>query len=124
MTLSKNKIKLDGLIDKLAIVPKEIIPDIAEEIKNLKIKNNELENKIDNLKISVEEEINQEETAKLAIDVINRYMDSFDTLDLVSKRTLVKLLVNSVESDGENLYINFIGSDESSPWSEGSRGCS
>ena len=123
MTLSKNKIKLDGLIDKLAIVPKEIIPDIAEEIKNLKIKNNELDNKIDNLKISVEEEINQEETAKLAIDVINRYMDSFDTLDLVSKRTLVKLLVNSVESDGENLYINFIGSDESSPWSEGSRSC-
>ena len=115
--------KINGLIDKLAIVPKEIIPDIAEEIKNLKIKNNELENKIDNLKISVEEEINQEETAKLAIDVINRYMDSFDTLDLVSKRTLVKLLVNSVESDGENLYINFIGSDESSPWSDGGRSC-
>lgn len=121
MTLSKNKIKLDGLIDKLAIVSKEIIPDIAEEIKNLKIKNNELENKIANLKISVEEEINQEETAKLAIDVINRYMNSFDALDLVSKRTLVKLLVNSVESDGENLYINFIGSDENCPWSDGSR---
>lgn len=124
MTLSKNKIKLDGLIDKLAIAPKEIIPDIAREIKNLKIKNNELENKIVNLKISVEEKINQEETAKLAIDVINRYMDSFDTLDLVSKRTLVKLLVNSVETDGENLYINFIGSNENCPWSDGSRSCS
>lgn len=124
MALSKNKIKLDGLIDKLAIVPKEIIPDIAEEIKNLKIKNNELENSIASLKISVEEEINQEETAKLAIDVINRYMDSFDTLDLVNKRTLVKLLVNSVESDGENLYINFIGSDENCPRGDSSRSCS
>lgn len=124
MSLSKNKIKLDGLIDKLAIVPKEIIPDIAEEIKKLKIKNNELENSIASLKISVEEEINQEETAKLAIDVIDRYMNSFDTLDLVSKRTLVKLLINSVESDGENLYINFIGSDENCPWSDGSRSSS
>lgn len=124
MALSRNKIKIDGLIDKLAIVDKDILKDIVEEIKKLKIKNSELVERIDSLKILVEEEINQEETAKLALDIINRYMDNFDVLDLVTKRTLVKLLVDSVESDGESLYINFIGSDENSPRSDGSRSCS
>lgn len=124
MALSRNKIKLDGLIDKLAIVDKDILKDIVEEIKKLKIKNSELVERIGSLKILVEEEINQEETAKLALDIINRYMDNFDVLDLVTKRTLVKLLVDSVESDGESLYINFIGSDENSPRSDGSRSCS
>ena len=124
MALSRNKIKLDGLIDKLAIVDKDILKDIVEEIKKLKIKNSELVERIGSLKMLVEEEINQEETAKLALDIINRYMDNFDVLDLVTKRTLVKLLVDSVESDGESLYINFIGSDENSPRSDGSRSCS
>ena len=57
--------------------------------------------------------------------MIERYMDSFDTLDLVKKRTLIKLLVSSVESDGENVYINFIGSSfgSKSPRGDGSRSC-
>ena len=115
MTLSKNKMKMNRLIEKLSVVDKEIVPDIANGIKELKNKINEIEKRIVELRQLVMEDIDQAGTAKLASDIIERFMNNFDTLDLISKRTLVRLLVKSVESDGKNIYIDFIKGDENCP---------
>ncbi len=108
--LTKNKFKIENLIDKLAIVDNEIINDIGIQIKELKNQNREIEKRIEELNAEVSNELTQQEIAKIALDTINTYMNSFDTLDIIDKRLMIKMLVSSVESDGENLYINLIGS--------------
>ena len=110
MTLSRNKIKIDNLIDRISLVDSDIVSEIAKEIKKLKLKNKEIEENLEKLKNEVVSEEETKKTAEIALDMINTYMDKFDELDVITKRTLIKLLVSSIESDGENLYINFIGS--------------
>ena len=69
-----------------------------------------MENRVDELTKEVNREMDQREIASLALDMINKYMNAFDTLDVVDQRIMIKLLVSSVESDGDNVYINYIGS--------------
>ena len=69
-----------------------------------------MEKRVDELTKEVNREMDQREIASLALDMIDKYMSSFDTLDIVDKRIMIKLLVSSVESDGGNVYINYIGS--------------
>ncbi len=125
-TYTRNKMKIESLIDRLAIVDTEIINDVAIQIKELKAKNNDIEKRLNILKQEVESETDQRKIAELALDMINKYIESFDTLDLIQKRTLIKLLVSSIESDGENVYINYIGSSLGTkcPRGDGSRSCS
>ncbi len=106
-SLSKNKLKIDCLIDKLAIIDKDIIDEVSLEIKSLKLKNAEILSNISVLE-SDDEEINWELVNELACEVINCYMDSFDNLDLIEKRMLVKLLISSVVVDEREIYINYI----------------
>lgn len=106
----RNKMKIDSLIDKLTIVDADVIDEVTCQIKEFKKKNIEIKEKIDNLKKKEKLEIDQDKITELSIDIINKYMFSFETFDLVKKRMLIKLLVDSVESDGEDIYINFIGS--------------
>lgn len=122
-TYTRNKMKIESLIDRLAIVDTEIINDVAIQIKELKAKNNDIEKRLNILKQEVESETDQRKIAELALDMINKYMESFDTLDLIQKRTLIKLLVSSAYSDGENVYINYIGSSLGTkcPRGDGSR---
>ena len=96
---------------------------VASQIKDLKTKNILIEKRINELQVEVSYDVDQKQVASLALDMINKYMSNFDNLDIVSKRTLIKLLVSSVESDGENLYINFVGDSlaSKSPRSDVSR---
>ena len=55
------------------------------------------------------DEISDKETADMVLNIIDTYFSSFDTLDLNTKRNLIRLLVSSITSDGENITINFIG---------------
>ena len=82
-----------------------------------------MEKRVAELTKEVNREMDQKEIASLALDMINKYMNAFDTLDIVDKRIMIKLLVSSVESDGENVYINYIGSSNTAmcPRSEGGR---
>lgn len=57
----------------------------------------------------MEKEIDKDEVTVLALNIINKYMSSFDSLNIVDKRLMIKSLVNTIESDGENIYINYMG---------------
>ena len=54
--------------------------------------------------------LTETEITTLAQKVISNYLTTFNHLDVVNKRTLLKLLISSVESDGKNLYLNLVGS--------------
>ena len=69
--------------------------EINEQIKLLKVDKNTV--------------IEDSENAKIVLETINTYFSKFDELDLLSKRTLVKLLITSAYSDGENLILNLLG---------------
>lgn len=107
--LSRNKRKVEALIDKMAIIDGELIADITAQIKSIKSKNLEIEKRIIELSKETEKEIDKDEVTVLALNIINKYMGSFDSLNIVDKRLMIKSLVNTIESDGENIYINYIG---------------
>ena len=107
--LSKNKRKVESLIDKMAIIDGELIADITAQIKSIKSKNLEIEKRIIELSKETEKEIDKDEVTVLALNIINKYMGSFDSLNIVDKRLMIKSLVNTIESDGENIYINYMG---------------
>lgn len=107
--LSRNKRKVEALIDKMAIIDGELIADITAQIKSIKSKNLEIEKRIIELFKETEKEIDKDEVTVLALNIINKYMSSFDSLNIVDKRLMIKSLVNTIESDGENIYINYMG---------------
>lgn len=107
--LSRNKRKVEALIDKMAIIDGELIADITAQIKSIKSKNLEIEKRIIELSKKTEKEIDKDEVTVLALNIINKYMSSFDSLNIVDKRLMIKSLVNTIESDGENIYINYMG---------------
>lgn len=55
------------------------------------------------------DEISDKETADLLLNILDTYFTSFDTLDLNTKRNMIKLLVSSITADGEDITINFLG---------------
>ena len=55
------------------------------------------------------DEISDNETANIVLNILDTYFSSFDALDLNTKRNLIKLVASSITSDGENITINFIG---------------
>lgn len=107
--LSRNKRKVEALIDKMTIIDGELIADITAQIKSIKSKNLEIEKRIIELSKETEKEIDKDEVTILALNIINKYMSSFDSLNIVDKRLMIKSLVNTIESDGENIYINYMG---------------
>lgn len=107
--LSRNKRKVEALIDKMAIIDGELIADITAQIKSIKSKNLEIEKRIIELSKETEKEIDKDKVTVLALNIINKYMSSFDSLNIVDKRLMIKSLVNTIKSDGENIYINYMG---------------
>ena len=109
-TITRNNMKIKSLINKIAIIDTSLINDITLQVKDLKSKNIEMEKRVVELTKEANQEINKKEITSLALNIINNYMNTFDTLDIVDKRMMIKLLISSVESDGENIYINYVGS--------------
>ena len=105
----KNETNIALLIDKIKFIDVSLIDDLSKEIKELKEANCQLEKQVKALTNSSYSEINDKETAELILSIMDTYLTSFDTLDLNSKRNMLKLLVSSITSDGGNITINFLG---------------
>lgn len=107
--LKKNENDISLLLDKIKYIDISLLDDLSSEIKKLKQSNAEIEKRIKELTNTDYNEINDSETANMILNILDNYFTSFDTLDLNTKRNLIKLLISSVETDGENITINFIG---------------
>ena len=110
----KNEKDIESLIEKIKIVPADIVDDLAKEIQKLKKANLEIDDKIKLLDINKSTIIEDSENAKLVLNILDTYCKKFDDLDLLQKRTVIKLLISSAYSDGENLFLNLTGTRESS----------
>lgn len=117
--INKNEKEISLLLDKVKYVDVSLLDDISAEIKKLKKTNEELKKQVKAITNTHFNEISDSDTAGLILNIIDTYFTSFDSLDLNTKRNLIRLLVSSVTTDGENITINFIGArnmkDESIP---------
>lgn len=124
-SLFKNEKDINALLDKIKYIDVELLDDISKEIKSLKEQNIKIEKQIKDLTNTNYDEINDKDTSDLVLHVLDTYFNEFDNLDLNTKRNLIKLLVSSITTDGEDITINFIGArnikDDTFPTSEDSK---
>ncbi len=124
-SLSKNEKDINALLDKIKYIDVELLDDVSKEIKSLKEQNIKIEKQIKDLTNANYDEINDKDTSDLVLHVLDTYFNEFDNLDLNTKRNLIKLLVSSITTDGEDITINFIGArnikDDTFPTSEDSK---
>jgi site-specific DNA recombinase len=106
---NKNQTEIDSLLEKIKIIDSDLIADISKEIKKLRDINTDIQNKINDIVAANQKDTIDRETAEIIFDIVKNYSANFDKLDTLQKRSLLKLLLNSVETDGENLIVNFFG---------------
>ncbi len=107
--MKKNESAINSLLDKIKYVDVSLLEDITNEIKKLRNDNEELEKNIFKLQDKEPNMINDQESAQMVLNIMGTYFTTFDTLDLPTKRSLLKLLISSVESDGIDLALNLLG---------------
>ena len=107
LTYNNNLLKINNLIDCLSELDTLVINDVNIKIKDLKNKNIFLEKQIKDLENQEPVKIDTDKINTIANNIINNYMHTFDNLDIVSKKNLLKIILNSVEFDTKNLYLNF-----------------
>ena len=110
--IKKNEKEIELLIDRLKIVPIDVVPEIGKEIQKLKIDNQQITKRMKELNVDIISLIKNQDDDQMVMEVIENNILDFSSLDLVKKRLLVKLLILSVYSDGKNIRIKLIGSKE------------
>ena len=108
-TLRKNEQAVENLLDRIKFIDVALIEDLTKEIKKLKSDNQAIEKRIAEIRDIGSDNVNTQEQAQIVANIIDTYFTTFDTLDLITKRNLIRVLVSSIESDGENLELNLIG---------------
>ena len=69
----KNEKDIESLIEKIKIVPADIVDDLAKEIQKLKKANLEIDEKIKLLNINKSTIIEDSENAKLVLNILDTY---------------------------------------------------
>lgn len=104
----KNQKNLDNLIQRIKYVDIEIIDEINKEIKKIKKENEKLEKRLSEYKS--QEKVNQLEidVSKIVLEIIEKYFEAFETLDIVEKKNLLRLIVDNVVGNGDTVEINLL----------------
>ncbi len=104
----KNQKSLDNLIQRIKYVDIEIIDEINKEIKRIKKENERLDKRLSEYKS--QEKLNKLEidVSKIVLEIIEKYFVAFDTLDIVEKKNLFRLIVDNVVGNGNMVEINLL----------------
>lgn len=110
-TYSQNQQSIENLVNKLKFIDNDIIDEVTKEIKALKEANIRLEKEIKEVSNNNANVI-EKETAELVLDILNRYMDDFDNLDIMKKREFMRIIIKDIIVKGNDVTINFLQTDE------------
>lgn len=110
----KNETDIESFVNKIMVVDGEALEEVNKRISELKAKNKTLLEEMKKLEDgSSNNQITDKESASIVLNIIDTYFTTFDTLNLDTRRTLLKTIIDSVETDGETLTIHFIGASTS-----------
>ena len=106
----KNDKSITNIVDKIKYIDIELMEDISNEIKRLKKENIKIQENINNLILknkndTTNMDIQDSEVAKLVLDVIENYFESFGKMDLLTKRELLKIFIESATWDDESEIV-------------------
>ena len=108
--IKKNEKDIDGYLERIKDVDISLMEDITNKIKQIKEINKTLENELYQLNTN-KDKICDKDTAQFVVDIIDRHFETFEDLDVLEQRDIIKLFVKDIITDGENLTINLFGSD-------------
>lgn len=104
-----NEKDIETLANRITFVDVGAIGDITKQITKKRENNTKIEQDLKELRGNTPNEICDQETARVMLDILNNYYSIFDTLETPAQRDLIRILIASAESDGEELTINLIG---------------
>lgn len=104
----KNQKNLENLIQRIKYVDIEIIDEINKEIKKIKKENAEIEDKLSKYKNEGRVEQLEIDTSKIVLEIIEKYFEAFDTLDIVEKKNLLRLIIDNVTGNGDTVEVNLL----------------
>jgi len=104
----KNNVEINNLIERIKYIDIKFMDMINKELDRLKSANDEIEKEISKLNNITNCKQDETNTAKLVLDVINNYFTIFNSFDLKSKRDLMKLLIESVDGNGDTITVNIL----------------
>ncbi|MCI8759804.1 MAG: recombinase family protein [Clostridia bacterium] len=107
----KNEKDLKSLMNKIKYIDIELIEDISQEIKKIKKENKKIEKQMQELnenQSNYEIEITNQQIEELVLEVINHFFDSFNNLDIMKQRKLLKLFISSAVWNGQTVTIELL----------------
>ena len=115
MSYRKNQAIIETLLDRIKYIDIELLDSIQNEIKEVRKRNEEIEEKLKLLNRCAPNVINDKETAQIILELLEKQVSRFDDLDLATRRNLLKIFTGSIVIDGDKLIINLIGAKDYSP---------
>ena len=113
-SLSKNRQAITNLIDKLKYIDDPAISaDILNEVKKLKEKNQQLEKRIDLLSQTEKQTDQYKNTAAMFQTIVSHNLNLLDSLDIQEKREFIRLLIEKIIVNGQDVAIYFLGNSSS-----------
>ena len=105
----KNKYEIVKLIENIKYLNSDAIAEVSDEIARLRRVNQGIENEIAYLNKKKDNIKTNKDINKSAMQVLEVYVEQFDTLELMQKRSMLKSLIKNVVITGENVKLNFLG---------------
>jgi len=110
--LKTNAESIKNLIDKLKYMDVEIVDLINEELKKLKQEKKELEDELLYIEKNKQTEMffqgEESKTASLILDIIDNCLKTFESLDIKSKKDILRILIEEMRGSGQNVDVKLL----------------
>lgn len=104
--------EINKIVEKLTYIDIDLMDMINTNLKKLKQEKEDLEKKIQNIKSgsisNTTNNNNEVKTAKNILKILDNSFKTFDMYDLKTKRDLVKIFIESIYGEGDDVEINFL----------------
>ena len=117
---AENSKQIQNLLNSLAYANEITAVYINDKISSLHAENEEIQKRITENKISVENSKENEFNLEAIEHTLSCLQSSFDTSSVEEKRAAIRMLVDSIVWDGKDIQINLIGAN-SEPLCEDSK---
>lgn len=110
--LESNTKSIKNLVDKLKYMDIEVIDFINHELKRLKDENTKIQHEISLLQKNKTKEIyyknNESQIVSLVSDIINSYFKVFQSIDIKSKKDILRMLIDEMSGSGKKVEIKLL----------------
>ena len=113
--INENEKKIEALVNSLTkAVDTPAYDYIFKEINELHSQNEKIQNTITDLNYQIQQNSLAESEFDILETILSNFAESFDLMSYEEKRSALRVFVDKVTWDGENVHIYFFGADKDS----------